>query len=410
MTKKSREDEERAILEGQDKVRDAWNKLPDARAAAARLDQAADGDDGPLAGGGPYRDAWEGPPEVSASEADLITMARALVAPHTYDMWSLVASSRPMPPKIGPTAARLVADALAQMWPALWKRDGARPGASIEKGKVKRGRGWERHTVVPLAYSSTTIALLRWMVGNALASGGNIEKLPRMPLQFGDQVAIYLALDVTVGTPAQAVIARQPLVQATPLAWLGFPNLMAGADPPDLETLVTGAGAIVVEALTVDLAARWRTLELGKRTMTDPDALVALGEAQDEVLEGFMATCDGAGRRELAGFVLDAALPLLERGIAPIPTDLDVTKPLSVRAAARNAAGALLRGVQRWREWDERHRGVRFLDDDYEASQLLLSRFERIGRGGVDRAAQWLADLASLAPTTPAPAATIEPP
>jgi FtsH ternary system domain X6 len=355
-------------------------------------------------------DPDDGPPQVAASEADLVTMARALIAPHTYDMWSLVASSRPMPPKIGPTAARLVADALAQMWPALWKRDGARPGASIDNGRVVRGRGWERHAVTPLVYSSTTIALLRWMVGNALASGGHIEKLPTMPVQIGDQIAIYLALDVTAGTPAQAVIARQPLVQATPLAWLGFPHLMTGTDTPDLEALVTGAGAIVVEALTLDLAARWRTIELGKRTMIDPDALVALGKAQDAILDGFMAACDRAGRRDLAGFVLEAALPLLERGIAPIPTDLDVTKPLSVRAAARNAAGALLRGVQRWREWDERHRGVRFLDDDYEASQLLLSRFERVGRAGVDRAAQWLADLASLAPTPPVPAATIEPP
>jgi FtsH ternary system-associated peptide len=371
-------------------------------------------DDDDELGGGPYRthdeDDEDELPTVAASEAELVTMARALTAPHAYDVWSLLASSRSMPAKIGPTAAGLVGDALGQVWPALWKRDGARPGASIERGRVKRGRGWERHAVSPLTYSPATLAFLRWLVGSPLASAGNIDKLARMPLQIGDQVVVYLALDIAAGTPAQSVIARQPFVQATPLAWLGFPSLMTGTDVPDLEMLVTGPGAVVVEALTQDLATKWRATELSKRTMTDPEPLVALGATQDAILTELMDACDGVGRRDLAMFVIDAALPLLERGIAPIPTDLDMTKPLSVRAAARAAAGALLRGVQRWRDWDDRHRGVRFLDDDYEAAQMLLARFERVGRGGVDRAAQWLSELASLAPTTPAPAATVEPP
>ena len=349
-------------------------------------------------------------PTIAASEAELVTMARALTTPHAYDVWSLLASSRAMPPKIGPTSARLVADALNQIWPALWKRDGARPGASIERGRVKRGRGWERHAKAPLQYSGATIAFLRWLVGMPLATAGNVDKLAKMPLQIGDQVVIYLALDIAAGTPAQMVIARQPFVQAAPLAWIGFPQLMTGDDVPDLEMLVTGSGAVVIEALSQDLAAKWRAIEIGKRSMTDPEQLVALGASQDAVLTEFMDACDGVQRRDLALFVVDAALPLLERNVAPIPAELDQTKPLSVRAAGRAAAGALLRGVQRWRDWDERHRGVRFLDDDYEAAQMLLFRFERVGRVGVDRAAQWLSELSSLAPTTPAPAATVDPP
>jgi hypothetical protein len=78
--------------------------------------------------------------------------------------------------------------------------------------------------------------------------------------------------------------------------------------------------------------------------------------------------------------------------------------------AARNAAGSLLRGLAQWVEWDRSHRGVRFLDDDYQASQLLLSRFEKALHHGADvLSAAWLAELASLSPTTPSPgSATID--
>jgi hypothetical protein len=349
-------------------------------------------------------------PQVAASEADLIAMSRALTAPHAFDVWALLAGSRALPAKIGPTSARLIGDALAQVWPALWKRDGARPGASVENGKAVRGRGWDRHPPTPLVFTGSTIALLRWLVGMPLATASNVDKLPARGLKIGDQVAIYLALDLATG-PAQSTIAAQPMVREAPLAWLGYAHLMQGT-PPAFDSLASGPGAVVVEALQLELGARWRTVELGKRTTTDPEALVRLGAVQDATLQGFMAACDKTARRDLAAFVLDAALPLLDRNIAPIPSDLDLTKPLSVRAAARLAAGALLRGIQLWSTWDERHRGVRFLDDDYEAAQLLLSRFERIGRHGADRNAAWLAELASLAPTTPTPAdrATIEAP
>jgi hypothetical protein len=120
-----------------------------------------------------------------------------------------------------------------------------------------------------------------------------------------------------------------------------------------------------------------------------------------------MASCDARRRRDLAGFVLDAAAPLLARNLAPTPAQLDSNTTLAVRAQARIAAGSLLRAVVRWSDWDQQHRGVRFIDDDYAAAQLLLERFESIGAQGAARAAHWLSDLASLVPTTATPDATV---
>ncbi|MFT3698911.1 MAG: hypothetical protein QM831_37535 [Kofleriaceae bacterium] len=361
-----------------------------------------------------YEDEDDGPAKVAASEAELIEMTRALTAPHQLDVWSLLAGSRTLPAKIGPTCAHLIADALGQIWPALWKKDGARPGANIRAGKVVRGRGWERNKVAPLEFTQYTIAFIRWLVEMPLATAGVVDKLASKPAGIGDQVVSYLALEVASETPAQLTIARASKVSLSPLCWLGFAHILPG-EPPDepeaWDALCTGPGAVVIEALQGELAKRWRTVELEKRQMTDPDTLIKLGDAQDATLEYFMQACTRAQRRDLACWVIDAMVPLLGRQVAPFPNDLDRTKSLQQRTNARKAAGSLLRGMSTWLEWDRMHRGVRFLDDDYEASQLLLTRMEKALSHGADTLTpSWLAELASLSPTPGAPSATVTAP
>jgi hypothetical protein len=338
-------------------------------------------------------------PTVAQSESELIMMARALVQPRAHDTWAYLASARKMPETIGPSCEALLEDALSRIWPALWRRDGARPRASTIGNAVVRGRPWQRYQPAPLVFTRATLELLRWLVGMPLATGGEVPELEARPLAIGDEVAIYLALDLASDLPPQLVIARQPMVRKSTLAWLGFAHLMAG-DPPDFAPIVTGTGAVVVDALGSEIADRWRAAELHKRQLENPDELLAVGRAQSIALETFMTACDAAQRRDLAGFVLDAARPLLERNIAPVAQLLDPNKPLSTRSQARLAAGALLRGVQMWSHWDEQHRGVRFLDDEYQVSQALLARFEPIGRPLTDRAAQMLSELASLIPNS----------
>ena len=345
-------------------------------------------------------------PQVAQSEHDMIMMARALISgPAHDDIWSLLCATRTMPPKIGPTSARLLENTLRHVWRALWLRGGAKPAASVKDGAtIKRGRLWERHAPLPLTFTNATVKLLRWLVATPFAApASTLSELPVTPLSVGDQVMVYLALDAARSTPALRGIALQPFVRNAPLAWLGFAPLLVGrtAKVPAFDSLTAGVGAVVVEALQGELARRWFTAELDKRAITDPQELIDLGSAQEAVLGQFMSACDRRGRRDLAAFVIDAAIPLLAKNVSPAPAELDAKSPLSVRAQARTAAGAMLRAVLRWQDWDQEHRGVRFIDDNYQAAQLLLERYEPIGAAGSGRISGWLADLASLAPTTP---------
>ncbi|HEV7554315.1 MAG TPA: hypothetical protein VGO00_02605, partial [Kofleriaceae bacterium] len=325
--------------------------------------------------------------ELAASETELVMMARALVAPDDHEPWM----TRELAPKISPVCAELVGDALRQLWPSLWRRGGARPGASIRDGGVVRGRPWERHAPQGLVHTAATIAVLRWLVESRLGTR-TVATLPARPVAVGDQVVIYLALDTLREPSAQRAFASQPLVRAAPLAWLGFAQLFDG-NAPQFDELAHGVGAIVVEALAAELARRWELVELSKRGIVRPGDLEVLGAVQDATLGGFMDACDRHRRRDLAGFIIDAAAPMLARDLPPFPEALDNTTPLSVRAAVRPAAGALLRAIVRWGDWDREHRGVRFIDDDYAASQLLLARFEAVGTPA--RAITWLGELAS---------------
>lgn len=379
---------------------------------------------------------------VVPSEYDLVLLARGIVGfggsragaalaaaaaagvpygpPGSPEVQARVSRQRSVEAQITTACEELLRDALAQVWPALWRRGGTQPAASLAGTAVRRGWIWERHAPAGLAFSPATLRLLQWMLSAPLLVAerprrGQPMRLPPEPLEeaaltLGDQVLIYLALDATSGSAMQGALTGQAMVRAAPLAWLGFADLFdtGAARPPAFESLCEGAGAIVVETLTPQLARRWRAVELCKRATSSPERLIAVGAAQDAVLRGFMEACDRRRRRDLAGFVIDASAPLLQREIAPTPARLDPEAPLSRRAAARVAAGALLRAVGVWAAWDQAHRGVRFIDDDYPAAQLLLARFEAIQASGAARAAAWLAELAALAPTAAASTARVE--
>lgn len=348
-------------------------------------------------------------PQVAASERDIIMMARALIAPESQDMWATLCLTRRLPPHIGPTCARLVGDALEQVWPALCRRGGAEPGATVRSDAVVRGRLWERHPPTGLTFTGATMALLRWLVATPFAAAPSTHgRLDPMPLSIGDEVVLYLALDASKETPAQHAIANTSFARASGLAWLGFAHVMDGTPEPKLfGPLATGAGAVVVEALTGELARRWRKYEITKRSQRDPHRLVAVGAAQDATLKAFMAACDAANRRDLALFVVDALEPLLLRNVGPLPPALDPSAPLSLRQNARLAAGSLVRALLQWRDWDQQHRAIRFIDDGYQAAQLALHRYEKIGNPGSERAAAWLANLSSLSPDSAVPSSAV---
>lgn len=350
---------------------------------------------------------------VAASEHAILTIARALVGEATTDSAEpILRADRALPAAMGPTASALLRETLSRGVVLClarrggWRRDRhlASRGDSAPGMKVVEGRLWERHPVLPpLAFSEATVLLLRWIVETPLG-------IPERPLTVGtltlaDEVVYYLACDLLVRTGFGRAVASSGALGKSALAWLGFPDELrgekkAGSLPAAMRfapLLAPGACAIL-ESLQSDLAARWTEMERGKRHVVQCARMEDLGATQIAVLDAFLAACDAAGRRDLAGFVVEAAARVLP---GPVPASqwtsgLEKTSALRERAAARRASGAFLRTLATLRAWSEEHRTTAFFDDGYEAAQLLLSRWERFGDEGWARAEAVLRDLDSL--------------
>jgi hypothetical protein len=323
-----------------------------------------------------------------------VRIARALVAgpaaPGALELALDGATAAPAAPRISEGCARLLEDALRRAWHGVALRHGG-----------GRPPPWRRLAPQPLPFTGASLALLQWIARAGASPAAAAAAPPLAALSgLGDQLLLWLALEALDGSPGAVALAAEPAARAAPLAWLGFPDLIAaagaGAPAPSCSALVRGAGAVLLEALGPPIARRWRALEERARAAVVPQPLIAQGAVHDAALTSLLAACDGAARRDLAGLVIDAAAPLLAAGRAPTPARLDPRAPLAARTAARRAAGALLRAVLVWAAWDREHRGVRYIDDGYAEAQALLARFEPIGAAGAARAAAWLAELAAL--------------
>lgn len=350
---------------------------------------------------------------VAQSEYDLLTVARALVGEGSYaTIEPIVHIGRKLPPKIGPTAMRLLEETLSRgVILELARRGGWRPAQHLNAHGMPSAtaRLWERHATPPaIPFSKLTIELLRWL------SAGQKGDLADAPATLGDELIMYFALELLASGGAAATLAEQPPVRGSRLCWLGFPDVLVRHAPPATGGLtgpafapyMKDAGAIVLEALQADLARRVLEIERSKRTIRRLDAMAALGATQTALFDAFMAACDTAKRRDLAGFLIEAGTKLLARPVPPTAwiETLELIGPLSERTAATRAAGSFLRALVRWKTWDDEHRGVRFIDDGYDASQLLLRRYEQLGerlRHGEDV----LRALDSLTAAAPTPAA-----
>lgn len=343
---------------------------------------------------------------VSASEAELLTLARALVGQVPLEgAEHLVRSRRKLAPKIGPTAMRLLEQTLAAgATLSLARRGGARPARHVRGTQVVSGRAWELHPDLLLSFSPATFQVLRWMLENSLAMPA-VPALHVEALTPADELVLHLACDLVVRAGCEPALHQGAVFGRSALCWLGFPAELAGTRqaslPPDAQrfsALVRGPGLALLEALQGDLAARWVALARDKARLADPERLAGRSEVERALLDAWLTAVEREGREDLALFLLDAAVELLKPGttsrhfVAP----LDRRGPLAERTEARRAAGAYLRALLRMAGWVERWRATPFFEDSYAASQMLLSSWERFGDEPIARAQAILRELETL--------------
>ena len=354
---------------------------------------------------------------VSPTEHELLSLARAIMGLGQYAPVEDLLRGRhtTVPPRLSPGALHVLRDTLAKGGVLAMARCGGWRGRRhLHGGQPVSGRLWERHKAPALHFSPLTVHTLRWLLEQPLVKHGCAALPENTAPTLADELFLYLCCRLVAGTPCAQAVGAQLAIRRSALCWLGFPDVLGSGIPPTLGAHsfapLLADGAWLLEALQEDLAARWRKQEESKRFLFEPADLQRLGHAQENVLTAFLDAVDAAGRRDLAGFLLDAGRPLLEQPASRWVEGLSLTAALSARSAAARSAGALLRALGRLARWDAEHRAVRFFDDTYDAAQLLLSDWSAFGEAGFRRVADLERELATSLTTAGAFPATLPSP
>lgn len=348
---------------------------------------------------------------LSRGEHALVTVARALVAPRSASVSVLLTRDlRPgeVPDALSPTAMELLRRTMAVGGvQQLARLGGWRVELSLgADGTPRRGRLWQRHPEpTPLSFGAPSFHLCRWLAAGAPTEAAALP--PDGPLSSGDELLHSLALGLIRGETMAEAFSRLPTARRSRLGWLLFPEVLVRGGPclltaEDYEDALEGAGALVFEALGPELTRRLVALERSKSGLREPEALARLGQAQAAALEALLDSLDRRGRRDLATFLVDAAVELLADGDGPSDLarlyrgHLTPTAPLAERFEAQRTGAAPLWALATLSRWNDEHRYVRVFEDEYEAAQALVSRWEELGREGFDRAAAAAAQLESI--------------
>tara|TARA_R110002096_G_scaffold42143_3_gene113528 strand:- start:7434 stop:8510 length:1077 start_codon:yes stop_codon:yes gene_type:complete len=343
--------------------------------------------------------------KVSASEFDLLSIVRAIISGEGSSVAWLLRRDQVMQPELSPQAHALVQEMLGKgVMLKLCQWGGWRKSRSLRGNEVVSGRLWERHQNLSLRYSDYSLQLLVALTRESLeGTGGLIFRVPsKGPPEIGDQLLACLALDAARGSSCAEVVARAKPIRAAPLCWLMHADLLGRVGMPpakiDFDCLLSGPGAIVLEALGDQLARRWLAMELGKgkvRNMTD---MQGIGLGQSRTLECFLSAIARAGREDLALFVVTAASQLHRRRLVAqdVTSSLQKHKSMRERSDAMIGAAAFLDALTPLAGWAQGKRSLRFFDDDYEAGQVFLEGWSTLGNLAFEELQSLAAELRSF--------------
>lgn len=297
----------------------------------------------------------------------------------------LLLAGQAAPRCLSADAVALIEDSLAKGCTLLLaKAGGWRRERFLRAGHIAEGRLWERTPPVELGLDFSRHAL-DFLVGLTTVKLPEAQpwNVPEEEVTVGDWLLFHMAHEAL-----REVELCQPLRSSSALAQNALCRLTYPEDfapdlaPPDFAPWTAGLGACILEALQPVLAQRWLTAERNKSRLLDWRQLSAIGRSQELVLNAFLTAAEEAGRRDLARFLLRTLGRLLTPDATAEMWGVGSVRGgprMADRLATTQAALALVRQAERFQRWERRARGVGYFDEDYAASQLTKTDWERCG-------------------------------
>lgn len=325
---------------------------------------------------------------VTRAEGNLLTLARVAVGivPPIDAMRLLVAPVTP-PSRLGPTAREVLTDTLARGTVLSLARSG---------GWVDRS--WQRITP-PLEFTPNIIRVFSWLLSTPLSEADVAPLVLPAPPTPAEDALVAMLIDRLRGSGCDVAISSQLEFRRWPLTTIAHAAFLARNVPRDEGTTIDVATlAPWLESLRTLLARSWLAAERSKRDIVAVDAISRMGRAQHVVLNSLLDALHAANRHDLATFLIEVGVSFLSkpRTADELTRSMGSDAPFRERTEARRAAVSTWRALATLRVWDQQHRNVRFIEDDYELSQRLVRDWERLGERGFNAAASLVQSVDAL--------------
>lgn len=263
------------------------------------------------------------------------------------------------------------------------------------------GRLWQRHQPQHLAltFSPHTLELLIHLTATDFSR--RVSKRKRVieqPLSHGDQLFAMFVYDLLRDTLGESVLINQPLFGHNPLVWLMFLDHAAGfksvtARGLDWDPWFSEGNAWILESLQRPLVDRWQSIEIQKRNSSDQDLMSRIGNAQRNLIRGYLDAADQAGRRDLARFLIAAIGGTVQHFDEQHPwfsrLRIDSLR-MAERAKFYQTVLSPFHSIQRLADWQQQAINIGFYDEGYRASQFWKSEWDAMNGEQVCRRARQL--------------------
>ncbi len=322
---------------------------------------------------------------VTPFEGSLLRVLHGLVGRGPMEpVVALVLAPMPRPRGLQPDAIALVQEALAKGCVQWLARAGWQREPHLRGERPVEGRLWERTPPSELAlrFSRHSLGFLVWLTSSRPVGGSLAWDAPAGELTPADRLLLFLAHEALRGTEAAAGIRSLSAVRTNVLCRLAYPQDFVNERPlvaADLLPWTASLAGCILEAMQSHLARCWVELETAKKRIQDWELMQRLGRVQEQTLAPFFDAVQQAGRLDLARFVLAAGRRLLSADARPSDWVGGLTTAgsrLADRTAMYRAALALVRQMDRLREWERQARSVGYLDEGYTAAQLWKQDWE----------------------------------
>lgn len=324
--------------------------------------------------------------EVSEFEARLLRILRCLMhrMPVEQTLALLVKPIR-RPRCLSRNCVELVQDGLSKGVTEWLARSGWPDRRFIQNEAIVEGRMWERHPIdkLQLSFSANSLKLLIWLTASNFVEPNSAAKINPKALTVGDRLLMLMVFAAIRSTPGGPTLLKQPGFSEHGLISLMFPadvGVVTRSSEPDVTFWCQPQHSWVLETLQSRLSQQWFRIECDKRGSSNDGDMRRIGEFQAHVLSLLFDTVEQQGRQDLCMFLLSAGQHLLQT----IPTEkwfdrLDVRHlRMADRSEVYKSALAFFHGVKRLQKWTQHAQGIGFYDEDYQASQLWKSEWERL--------------------------------